>query len=175
MSFNPAPAFPPPAAPARKSRAGGVILILAGIAAAVSPFIAWFPPLQEGGKNTTLKAFNTAIADAEKAGADFSNMGVANDPRYWFYAILGGAGIAVLFGLIGLAGGKGANVTAGIFGLIAAIAIAFPPVWLLTGADSVEDLSSGIGDLGIGYFTAGAAGFLALLGMLFAFIGAAKK
>ncbi|ADD43433.1 hypothetical protein [Stackebrandtia nassauensis] len=166
MSFNsPPPSFLPPSPP-RKSRAGGIILLLAGILAAVSPFISWVPALGQG--KSSLKYFADQFGQVEGVSA-------LSNPQYWFYAILGGAGLAIIFGLIGLAGSKGVNITVGIFGLLAAIAISFPPIWMLTGADSAQSLAKGLGQLGAGYYGAAVAGFLALVGMLFAFIGAAKK
>lgn len=167
MSFNsPPPSFLPPSPP-RKSRAGGIILLIAGILAAVSPFISWVPAAGQG--KSSLKYFADQIAQFE------GDIPFMDNFQNWFYAILGGAVIAILFGLIGLAGSKGVNVTVGIFGLLAAVAISYPPVWLLTGADSAESLAKGLGELGAGYYAAAVAGFLALIGMLFAFIGAAKK
>lgn len=167
MSFNsPPPSFLPPAGPPRKSRAGGIILLVAGLLAAVSPFISWIPAAGEG--SSSLKYFADQFAKAE--GVPF-----LDNVQNWFFAILGGAAIAIVFGLIGLAGSKGVNITVGIFGLLAAIAISYPPVWLLTGATSAESLTSSLSELGAGYYAAALGGFLALLGMLFAFIGAAKK
>lgn len=166
MSFNsPPPSFLPPSPP-RKSRAGGIILLLAGILGAVSPFISWVPAAGQG--KSSLKYFADQFGQVE-------GVSMLSNPQYWFYAILGGAGLAIIFGLIGLAGSKGVNITVGIFGLLAAIAISFPPIWMLTGADSAQSLAKGLGQLGAGYYGAAVAGFLALVGMLFAFIGAAKK
>lgn len=167
MTFNsPPPSFLPPSPP-RKSRSGGIILLIAGILAAASPFISWIPAAGEG--KSSLKYFADQYAQAGADGPALDNI------QYWFYAILGGAAIAILFGLIGLAGSKGVNITVGIFALLAAIAISFPPVWLLTGAESAESLAKGLGELGAGFYAAAVGGFLALIGMLFAFIGSAKK
>ncbi|HZE41773.1 MAG TPA: hypothetical protein VE172_23485 [Stackebrandtia sp.] len=167
-----APSFLPPAPPSRPSRAGGIILLLAGLLGVGAAFVSYIN-IEGFDQTISLKYMFDEIGKSSAPAP-----GGLDNPQFWFLAAVGAGGAAVLFGLIGLAGNKGVNITAGIFGLLAAIGMAYPPIWAFTGA-SLSDMAKHAGDilkiLGPGYYMLTGGAFLALIGAVIAFIGSAKK
>lgn len=166
MTYQPPP--PPPAsflppAPPRPSRAGGLVLLLAGLLGSASVWLPWFAAM---GQSLNLQQFADTLGDFTPDGLD--------DPNVWLYSSIAGGAIAVLFGLIGLAGSKGANVTAGVFGLVAAVALAYPPVWMMTGAE-LDNMGEILDILSFGYYAATVSAVLALVGAITAFAGSGKR
>lgn len=155
----------PPAAPAKPARAGGLLLLLAGLAGIGA---IWLPWVVGAGEKYSLKQFTDLMEGLYVSGS------VLDNPKVWFYTVAVGGAAAILFGLIGLAGSKGANLMAGIFGLLSAVSIAFTPVWLLVG-DGLPDLGEVLDVLGYGYYITVGAAVLALVGAIVGFAGSARK
>ena len=163
MSFpGPPPASFLPASAPKRFRLGGFILLLAGIAA-VSAI--WLPWVSNAGTSMSLKEVATQMAGIE-------GVSLLDDPTTWFYALILGAGLAILFGLVGVAGNKGVNICAGIFGLMSALCIAYPPAWAVLGQKgNIEDT---LATLGMGFYIGAGASLVALVGCVVAFAGVAR-
>ncbi|HIV57731.1 MAG TPA: hypothetical protein H9902_07210 [Candidatus Stackebrandtia faecavium] len=163
MSFpGPPPAsFLPPSAP-KRSRSGGFVLLLAGIAA-VSAI--WLPWVSHADTSLSLKEVATQLAEVEGAS-------ILDNPTTWFYSVIAGAALAILFGLVGVAGNKGVNICAGIFGLMSVVCIGYPPMWALLAQDG--NIQDTLDTVGVGFYVGAGAGVVALIGSLVAFAGAAR-